>query len=131
MIFDGIRFRINHNIVMMPQISGEPNVRFGRVVKPGNPTPPKAEATKATWPDGAAVIAVPIPVTGHSLTNMAYGADGRIYLGKDGYCYTAKARLSPVQSVVRLSEALKEERIENNRLRTEIGQLRKDMAATV
>jgi len=130
MIFDGIKFRVNHNIVML--VPGDDcYVRFGKVVKPGHPIPTGAEATKATWPDGEAVIAVPVPVTGHSLSNMAYGADGRIYLAKDGYCYTGKARLSPVQNVVRLNKALKEERIENRKLRTEIARLRKDMAAMV
>jgi hypothetical protein len=91
MIFDGIKFRINRNIVMLQRSDGV-NVRFGRIVPEGKPVPPNAEATNYTWGVGYPVLAVPIESQGYSRTNMMYGKDGRIYLGYDGRCYTAKMR---------------------------------------
>lgn len=93
MRYKGYNFRRNKNIVMLKVMAGDSKnyVRFGRIVPQGKPVPPNAEATMSVWhgPLREPVLAVPIELTGHSLTNMAYGADGRVYLAYDGWCYTA------------------------------------------
>lgn len=62
-------------------------VRFGRVSHSGAEG---AEVTSWVHPQGGnPVWAVPVSVTGYSLTNMAFGADGKMYLAYDGRCYTA------------------------------------------
>jgi hypothetical protein len=98
MIFDGIRFCYNKNIVSLPwrlyRESNNPNyIRFGKVVPANKPVPCNAIKTDWTRPDGSAVFAVEIPNDGWSLTNMMYGKNGRIYLMRDGKCYSAKCPL--------------------------------------
>ncbi len=101
MIFDGIRFHKNKNIVQMPirdennnlmpyAVDGKENyVIFGRVVKRGS-VPSGAYKTRYTWNDiGIYVYAKPIKISGHSLTNMAYGEDGKAYLMYKGNCYVS------------------------------------------
>lgn len=106
MKFDGIQFRKTKNIVVLPAFDkngspidygdgAKPNyVRFGRVVKIGKPVPDNAVETNLTFANGCfRVFATPVDIEGHSLTNMAYGKDGRAYLCKDGECYVS-AKLS-------------------------------------
>lgn len=95
MIYKGYRFRHARSVVMIriPD-DPEPNyVKFGRVCKPGAKG---AVETTYTWREdcklgkkGDKVWAKPVKLEGHSRTNMAYGADGRMYLAHDGWCYTA------------------------------------------
>jgi hypothetical protein len=104
MIFDGIKFRRSRRVVAIPtrdesgalQPYVQPHqsncVHFGRAVKEGSPIPKKAVKTSYRWdtPGFTPVWAVPIPTTGYSLTNMAYGDDGHIYLMHKGSFYIAR-----------------------------------------
>lgn len=98
MIFDGIRFCTRRDIVTMGiHPAGHRHahhIRFGRAIKEGSPIPPNAEKTSWTWNDESktSVYAIEIPAAGYSLTNMMYGDDGRIYLMKDGRCYSAPTK---------------------------------------
>ena len=101
MKFKGFRFRVSKTVVTLAGYTDQSGeavfnaptngayVRFGRVCKP---TDVGAEATN--WSrDGQPVFAKPIKVRGMSLTNMAYGADGKVYVALNGRCYSAvKAR---------------------------------------
>jgi hypothetical protein len=99
MIFDGLKFRLSQKIVTLPlkdeQGNWHPYVNplrahyavFGRVVPAGTPG-----AIRTQWwsrKDSTPVYAVPIPLKGHSLTNMAYGEDGKVYLIRDGQIYVS------------------------------------------
>lgn len=100
MKFKGYNFRVSKTIVMLkgyysPTLkvamenataAGGAYVRFGKVCKE---SAKGAEATHYTYPNGQSVFALPIEIKGYSLTNMAYGKDGKVYLAKDGGCYTA------------------------------------------
>jgi hypothetical protein len=88
MIYKGIKFRHSQRIVGLP--GSDVYVQFGRVVLQDRAVPRHAVKTTRTWvASGAPVYATPIKLKGHSLTNMAYGEDGRTYLMLDGQCYTA------------------------------------------
>lgn len=97
MIVDGIKFRYAKNIVTLPaqdylgEKYGFNYLRFGRVVPEGKNSL-KAKQTMWRWPSNEPVWAVPIESDGWSLTNMMYGKDGKIYLMRDGKCYTAKGK---------------------------------------
>lgn len=105
MIYKGHRFRHSRRVVLLPQRAAdgslmpyiEPNreqyVHFGRAV-PGATGGKGLVRTLYTWQDGQPVFARPIKLSGHSRTNMAYGADRRIYLAHDGACFIAN--LGPV-----------------------------------
>lgn len=88
MLYKGYSFRVARSVVMLPP---DPNdlknnyVKFGRIC---------AATVKGAVPTnyhlgGGAVYAKPVKLLGHSLTNMARGADGKMYLARDGACYTA------------------------------------------
>lgn len=100
MIFKGYNFRVNKNLVALPIRDENQNlmhyvddgkdfyVYFGRIVKKGKKAPMHAIQTQYTWSDdGSPVYALPLKLSGHSLTNMAYGDKKQIYLMKDGRCY--------------------------------------------
>ena len=104
MKFKGYNFRENKSVVSIPVRNEEGNlmpyvekgkefyVNFGRITKLGEK---KLGAIKTNYKyenSGESVYAVPIKLTGHSLTNMAYGEDRNIYLMYDGKCYTAKMK---------------------------------------
>ncbi len=99
MKFDGMNFRVSKTVVALPvrdedgnlmpyvKQGGEMYVAFGRVVKEG--TFPKGSIkTQYKWKDkGTSVYAKEIKLKGHSLTNMAYGEDGKTYLMYNGKCF--------------------------------------------
>lgn len=102
MKFKGRNFVKNTNIVvlpthddngfLMPYMKEENYIAFGKVTKIGMN---KKGAVKTThkWlggkKDGEVVYAIPVECKGYSLTNMMYGKDEKIYLAKNGACYTA------------------------------------------
>jgi len=134
MKFDGHNFRVNHNIVMLRRRSEECDsyILFGRRVPEDSPLPADAKPSTRKWRDsGDPVMAVPIPLTGHSLTNMAYGADGRIYLAYDGRCYTAKRNRTQTEEIMDLNERLKYAGREIAELRRENRRLKKEQEAMV
>lgn len=94
MKFKGRNFRKSNTLVIMPIKKDDPEwnyAKFGKVVKDGNSIPPEAVETHYRWPEtGNPVFAVQVQTNGYSLTNMAYGNDGRIYLAYDGRVFTAK-----------------------------------------
>lgn len=103
MIFKGHKFRQNRNLVVLPNYDedmhtmpyveegNENYVYFGRVIKQGKKKPVDAIKTRYTWENtGEHVYAVPVDLSGHSLTNMAYGEKDEIYLAKGMTCYQAK-----------------------------------------
>lgn len=90
---DGIRFTESTKIVVLPDAlwAGElkNHLTFGKVCtleKKG------AVLTGSKNNEGHYIHALPIPFSGHSLTNMMYGKDGRIYLFSEGKCYSAPAK---------------------------------------
>jgi hypothetical protein len=100
MIFKGRQYRENRRIVPLPRSLWRQSnfIEFGRTVSITHPDPASVKGaikTDYTWPnhpnlgDQTPAYAVPIPLHGHSLTNLAYGNDGRMYLLLDGKCYTA------------------------------------------
>jgi hypothetical protein len=107
MIFKGRKFRKVNAVVALPthdksgklmpyvEAGKENYVYFGRTHKPITPFPQNKEWFKTTYKwnggnfEGEAVYATPIENNGWSLTNMMYGADGRIYLMIDGAIYTS------------------------------------------
>ena len=100
MIFDGLKFRRNRNLVVINLLDfdytdeykeGNNYLRFGRIIDRNKPLPANAVCTKYTWTDTKEPVwAVPISLSGWSLTNMAYGKDGRTYLAYGGEVYTYK-----------------------------------------
>lgn len=87
MKFKGMNFRHSRRTIA---ITNKPYVEFARPVYEGKKLPKNAFATNYRWPDtGNIVWATPIPLKAHSLTNMAYGKDGRVYLAHDGWVYIA------------------------------------------
>lgn len=103
MIFKGHKFRQNKNLVVLPNYDEHMNIMpyveegnenyvyFGRVIKPGKKKPINAIKTKYKWEHSEeTVYAVPLEITGHSLTNMAYGDKDEIYLAKGVNCYQSK-----------------------------------------
>jgi len=87
MKFKGFNFRRTRNVTThLP--TGETNVQFYRIN--ANKRDEGIVVPGKTWTDtGKEVRGVLISLKGHSLTNMAYGADHRVYLAKDGCVYTA------------------------------------------
>jgi hypothetical protein len=86
MLFKGLQFRRNRNLVAIPTDSFS-NICFGKICDPGAPG-----AIKTTYVYNGSrdpVYAKPVEVTGHGLTNMAYGAKNQVYLMKDGAFYQA------------------------------------------
>lgn len=102
MIFKGRKFRHSHVVVSLPWHTdaenppsyahpGKPSsyVYFGRAVRGATGGARGLVKTHYKWKDGTDVWAKPIPLTGHGLTNMAYGKDGRAYLMYGGQCFIA------------------------------------------
>lgn len=100
MIFDGMRFVRTRKSVTLPthdehnnlmpyvQTGKEHYTYFGNAVSQGKPVPAKAIKTRWTWSDGSPVYATPVKDQRHSLTNMVYGGDGRVYLYRGGEVYS-------------------------------------------
>ena len=103
MKYKGYNFRVSKTVVMLkgyydprtkgvkPLAEGGAYVRFGKFC---DADAEGAELTDYTRPSeqdpvGTPLFAKPIEMTGYSLTNLANGKDGRVYLAKDGGCYTA------------------------------------------
>lgn len=105
MLFKAYKFSLARNIVIIPNFdengfpmpyvkAGEEHyVTFGKVTKVANKK--GSVKTNHTWiggkNDGEVVYAIPVEKDGYSMTNMLYGKDGKIYLAKDGTCYTTKS----------------------------------------
>jgi len=140
MKWDGMNFKLDRTVAMLrkEEIRGGGHyVRFGKIVPQGRVPGPEAEEANLIWPGGQRVWAVPIPLTGYSLTNMAYGADGRIYLGYDAMCYTHR-HCSTVANVMHFKKRLDEATArvvalqkERGRLNREIADLRKEQESMV
>lgn len=100
MIFKGRRYTKCPTIVMMPNRDSEgkllPHVKgdtenyayFGRVVHQGVVGAVKTDYTFRGTEEH--VYALAIQNTGHSRTDLMYGADGYMYLAYNGACYRAK-----------------------------------------
>jgi len=95
MIDDGARYQRCQAVVALWNVPNGlgPNyshyITFGKLVKPGKPVPANAVPTGRIWNHtGEAAYAVPIKAEGYSRTNLMYGADGRMYLCKNGSCYS-------------------------------------------
>jgi hypothetical protein len=90
MTFKGIRFRRTRTVVTLPFNPNDTSVTAG-YVKFGCVCKPNARGAILTeWQRGSeSLYAKPVPISGYSRTNMAYGLDGRTYLYLDGVCYTA------------------------------------------
>jgi len=104
MRYKGYNFRVSRTVVMLqgyydPKTKSTKNtseggayVRFGKFCAANVPG---AELTNYTMPpteehpERVPLYAKPLEMTGYSLTNMAYGKDGKVYLAKDGSCFTA------------------------------------------
>jgi len=94
MKYKGYNFRRSTTVYMLPMelFGGETKnyVTFGRLC---------AKETLGAVPrelaNGGFVYLLPIAIKGYSRTNMAYGADGRVYLAMDGFTYTAKMAVQP------------------------------------
>lgn len=84
MIFKGFRFALARKVLPLPRDYSEPYIKFGRICAPDAVGAIKTDYEQ----EGQPVFAKPIELRGHSLTNMAYGKDGRVYLLKDGKCYS-------------------------------------------
>ena len=87
MKFKGYNFRISRTVLMNGE-NEKGETLFGRVCKPND-----KKAVKTIYKyegNGEPVYIKPIPAAGHSLTNMMYGEDGRIYLAYKGQCFTAR-----------------------------------------
>ena len=99
MKFKGIRFTLARKVVELPRemfkdAHNFQYIRFGRWVPEGTKG---AVRTNYTYIDRFSdtrkpVWAVPVEIEGWSLTNMAYGSDGQMYLKFDGTCFTAPRR---------------------------------------
>lgn len=105
MIHKGRRFNECKLVVTLPNFDeagnrlphvpagNENHVYFGRTFADKRITP-KAIKTNYVWDKDAEVkepvYAEPIANKGHSLTNMMYGADGFMYLAKDGKVWRSK-----------------------------------------
>jgi hypothetical protein len=96
MIYKGQQFKRAKSVVVIhiPNDPAPSYVKFGRPCKAGAKG---AVATSYTWPnnnklgkEGETVWAMPVKLTSHDRTNMAYGVDGKMYLACDGVCYTCK-----------------------------------------
>lgn len=103
MQYKGHNFRENNKLVMLPIYDEDNNpmpyvdedktnyVYFGKVIARGKKKPLDAIKTIYKWEDTQeTVYATPIPLKGHSLTNMAYGEKDQLYLAKGNRCYQAK-----------------------------------------
>jgi len=102
MQFDGAWYRRNRCVTVLWQLENERGggyCVFGMIVSQSVKTkvPKGAVKTGRVWTHtGQPQYAVPIPVLAHSLTNLAYGADGRRYLCLDGVCYTSHYKIPEV-----------------------------------
>lgn len=111
MLFKGVDYVKVKNIVslpvrnkdgkLMPYVNnGENYIYFGKVSKLGQK---KSGAVKSEYNlvqsngEKEPIYAVPLEITGHSLTNRAYCADGYVYLMLDGSFYRSKKKLNLVQ----------------------------------
>lgn len=97
MIYKGHSYSRSSSIVDLPKSFRDEHypkvkenfVRFGRItVKSGKIL--QKEVITDYSSNGEPVFATPIALKGWSLTNLAYGKDGRVYLLYDGRCYTRK-----------------------------------------
>ncbi len=98
MKFDGRNFRKSTKLAVIPNPDpAKPNfVHFGRIIREDQTYPTGCvKVPNMTWKSGTGknpVMAMPIKITGHSLTNMAFGADGRVYLAFGGDVYISAKR---------------------------------------
>lgn len=102
MIFKGIAFRQSNRIVDLPNFNyltgeryphsipgREAYTMFGRILPLGKTSPTAVKTEYKNRETGEWYYAEPIACDGHSLTNMMYGTDGRVYLAKNGKFYSA------------------------------------------
>lgn len=114
MIFKGVQYQRVHNVVALPIedefgcrypfVKEKNHIYFGRVYALGAA---KKGAIKTNFyrvkynedgerdlnPNHEYLYAVPIPYSGYSLTNLAYGTDGYSYLMLDGKFYRSKTKV--------------------------------------
>lgn len=106
MIFDGMRFTRSKKVVTLPQEMWAGNMKnyvtFGRICSKSTDGAIKTEwywqgyspFGDAAEGDKFPIYAVPVPIDGHSLTNMMYGADRYTYLYYNGKVYVKKSKSS-------------------------------------
>jgi hypothetical protein len=88
--FEGKRYARAPKVVVLPEEfwegTGKNHMTFGVACDIS-----KKGAVLTSWKDenNFHIHALPIPFTGHSLTNLMYGKDKRMYLCLDGKCYSA------------------------------------------
>lgn len=99
MRFKGISFRRAPSVVRIPFESRTDThdqdsayVRFGRVVREGTPGAVVAFYGRNPAGERVPIYAKQVKPDGWSRTDMMYGADGKVYVMKDGACYTAPLR---------------------------------------
>ena len=107
MIFKGDDFKLVKNIVSLPTHDKEKNLHpylkaeanyvvFGVVTKKENKAgafPSEYSRVNHETDERSIIFAVPLAITGYSLTNMAYGQDGYKYLHLNGKFYRSKNKL--------------------------------------
>jgi hypothetical protein len=83
--FDGVKFKKARNVVAYRQEGPKAAyLLFGKVAKMGS-----FEGETVRTVCGRLLAVLPIPLKGHSLTNKAYGVDGKTYLCKDTVCFVS------------------------------------------
>jgi hypothetical protein len=104
MILNGIHFRKARNVVLLPNFDAKTGEKFphaerenycyfGRIIRDHSKVKPGVHVPTHYYmdndPQRTKLHAEVIPNKGHSLTNMMYGADGRVYLAYKGLVYTS------------------------------------------
>jgi hypothetical protein len=100
MIFDGIKFRKNNNVVDLPKkfwVGDNKNyITFGTIC---NLEDNDAVSTDMIYSlDGLPVYAKPLRCDGHSLTNMMYSGN-KLYLKIDGVVYSHTRKNKKIETV--------------------------------
>src|SRR5437763_14631145 len=93
MIFKGHRFTRSRKAVTLPD-DGTAYIKFGYAEWDAKDDQGgKLVRTRYTMDStGEPVYAKPIPLEGHSLTNMAYGKNGYAYLARDGAVWVSNTK---------------------------------------
>lgn len=142
MKFDGINFRRAKSLIILPQrffmgdaknyvafgkrVSGELEAKYNNSVGLDNSVVLKIKAGEYTRKNGTPApefYAIPVRLTGHSLTNLAYGANGRMYLAYDGLVYTAltpKAKRERAERIVKPRGGMHD--VEDNKIKGNKGE---------
>lgn len=107
MNFKGYNFTRARTVVTFPLKPGENNLRFGRICKPDQKGAEPSSLVYAETQE--TVYAKPIALKGHSLTNMAFGTDGKVYLSKDGACWTAYLKSAVERGAEKVERRLRRE----------------------